>query len=328
MDNETLPVALGVDIGGTKVAIGLVNTRGDLVWPIANHRVPFDDLGVANPDGILDIIEPYVHRMLASDRRIHGVGLSVCGNIDTDTGEAVLVPNLHWRNVPFGSMAKRRFGLPIYSATDVRQAALGEWKWGTARGLRYFAWVTIGTGFGAYLVLDGKLYGGVHGFAGNFGHNVMEVNGYPCGCGQRGCVETFVAGPAIARAGQNVLDKGESPLLAELAEGGLVTTEMVFRAEAAGDKACAEILSDVVQRIAISLAGLVNTLDLEAVVLGGGVMKAGTKFLKQIDDCTRLYLMTEEARRDLRLVAESLPNAAAMGAAADVFQRVGDLPAS
>jgi glucokinase len=250
------------------------------------------------------------------------LGVSICGNIDTVTGEAVLVANLRWYNVPFGQMLRDRFGLPVYAETDVRQAALAEAIWGVARGARHFAWATVGTGYGGYLFLDGKLYPGSHGFAGNFGHVAWdEVNGYPCGCGQWGCFETFVAGPAIARAGQLAVDKQRSPTLAELAAGERVTARMVFDAVEAGDPAAAAIIDEVIRLICINLSGLVNLLDVEMIVMGGGVVQATPWFVERISTRIRSYLMTVEAKRDLRIERESFPNSALWGAAANVFAK-------
>ena len=326
MQNKDRKFALGVDIGGTKIDVGLVDTDGNLIGEIDTHFVPFDEDGSAIPEGLLDIIEPYIEKARETPGTLRGLGMSVCGNIDMDTGEAVLIPNLHWRNVPFGPMAAERFDLPICLATDVRMAVLGEATWGIGQGVRDFAWVTIGTGLGAYLWLNGKPYGGKHSFAGNFGHNTIdEINGYLCGCGKRGCLETLVAGPAIARQGQAAVDEGRSPKLGQLAGDDLVTTEMVLRAEAARDPAAMEIIDGVVRWVAIGLSWLVNILDIDLIVMGGGVTKAGPEFLERINGRIREYLMTEEARQDLRIVPESLPNAAIFGAAAYVFQGSGDI---
>jgi glucokinase len=313
-------IALAVDIGGSKVEIAVVDAAGQGHTPARKHPVPFDAAGIADPQGLIEIISPYVEQTRALPGQLHGIGLSVCGNIDRETGEAVLVPNLHWRNLPFGRMVAERFDLPVYSATDVRMAVQAEALWGIAKGVRNVAWATIGTGYGGYLFLDGKLYGGAHGFAGNFGHfTIDEINGYPCGCGRRGCLETFVAGPAIARAGQAALDAGASPLLRELTQDGRVTSHMVFQAEAQGDPAARAIVEDVVRRVSIGLGGLVNTLDLDMIVMGGGVVHASPDLVPRIDARIRQYLMTVEAVRDLRVVVESLPNSALYGAAAEVF---------
>ena len=302
----------------------MIDAAGQSHTPTAKHPVPFDAQNIADPVGLLDILAPYVEQARGLPGRLLGIGLSLCGNIDRATGEAVLVPNLHWRNLPFGRMAAERFDLPVYAATDVRMAAQAEALWGVAQGVRHFAWTTIGTGYGGYLFLDGKLYEGAHGFAGNFGHfTVDEINGYPCGCGRRGCLETYVAGPAIARAGQTALNAGTSPVLAELAQDGRVTSHMVFEAEAQGDPAAQAILEDVVRRVSIGLGGLVNTLDLDMIILGGGVVYGNPNLVARIDARIRQYMMTVEAKRDLRVVQESLPNSALYGAAAEVFVCTG-----
>jgi glucokinase len=205
-------------------------------------------------------------------------------------------------------------------------AALAEALWGAAREVRYFAWATIGTGYGGYLFLDGKLYRGFHGYAGNFGHSTWdERQGALCGCGKRGCVETYVSGPGIARAGQALVEAGKSPLLAQQAAGGAVTTRAVFQAAALEDAAAQAVISEAQRLTAINLAGLVNILDLEMIVVGGGVANASSGYVEQLGRRIRQYLMTEEAKRDLKVVRESFANAALIGAAGDVFLREGFL---
>jgi glucokinase len=204
---------------------------------------------------------------------------------------------------------------------------LAELNWGAAKNAKNFAWATIGTGFGGYLFLNGRLYPGCHGFAGNFGHVTLdEAKGYPCGCGKRGCAETFVAGPAIARAAEAAIASGASQALERLAAGRHVAPGMVFEAESKHDEAAKAIVAEVVRRVALSFAGLVNILDLEMIIVGGGVARGSADFLPRVDLRIREFLMTEEARRDLRIVPESFPNAALFGAAAELFHRLGDLP--
>ncbi|HSL30222.1 MAG TPA: ROK family protein, partial [Anaerolineales bacterium] len=194
---STQDFALAVDIGGTKVAFALVDNCGRLLTPLEKHYVPFNAEGAADPDGLLALMQPHVEQARRLPGRFRGIGLSLCGNIDLETGLAVLVPNLHWRYLPFGEMVQKTCGVPVFAATDVRMALLAEVLWGVARGVKHTAWATVGTGYGGYLYLDGKLYGGSHGYAGNFGHTTWdEINGELCGCGKRGCFETFVAGPA------------------------------------------------------------------------------------------------------------------------------------
>lgn len=319
--NET---CLAVDIGGTKMAIALVGRDGRARTPISAVYVPFDEKGIADPAGLIRLMEPYVQEARRARGNLAGIGLSLCGNIDTATGDAILVPNLHWRYLPFGKMVQDAFGLGIVAATDVCMAALAEHTWGVAKDVSHFIWATVGTGYGGYLWLEDHLYGGIHGFAGNFGHITLdEINGYPCGCGRRGCFETFVAGPAIARAGQAALDAGRSPKLSDLAMGKPITSRMVFEARAAGDPASIDIIENVIRLISINLGGVINLLDLKMIVMGGGVANASPDFVERINRRIRDFLMTEEAKRDLQVVKESFPNSALFGSAAMLFQKLG-----
>jgi glucokinase len=318
------PRCLAVDIGGTKIALAVFDPAGQPVTPVQTAPVTFDALGSADPAGLIAIIRSYLAEQNICPADLLSVGVSLCGNVDLQTGEATLTPNLHWRNVPFGSMLADALKIPVIPATDVRDAALAEHCWGAARGVNFFAWCTVGTGYGGYLFLDGKLYDGVHGFAGPFGHSTIdEINGALCGCGRRGCVETYVSGPAIARQGQRALSEGRSQFLADLSSGGSVSTAQVFQAAEMGDPTCQEIIDGAIRGICINLSGLVNTLDLEMIVLGGGVSHAAVDFVSRIDTRIRPYLMSAESRRDLRVVAETFDNSALVGAAGDAFLRIG-----
>ena len=326
MPNKACNCVLAVDIGGTNARFGIIDANGELIGEMNTFPVPLRADGVADEVELVELIR---HQLKQATQRVDllpAVGISLCGNVDRATGEAVLVPNLHWRNVPFGRMIQERCGVEVQIATDVRQAALAEALWGAASGVRNFLWVTVGTGYGGYLFLNGRLYGGSHGFAGNFGHTPLdEVDGYMCGCGQRGCVETFVAGPAIARAGQLALAKEQSQLLADLAASNQdeVTAPMVFEAFEAGDKAAQRILERVIFLICQNLGGAVNLLDLDMIVLGGGVCNGSEWFVKRIDQRIRDFLETVEARQDLQVARESFIDSALWGAAADVFAHRG-----
>ena len=238
------------------------------------------------------------------------------------------MPNLGWRNLPFGRLVSERFRLLVCVATDVRQAVLAEAIWGAGIGVENFAWATVGAGYGGYLFLSGRLYGGARGFAGNFVHITHdEINGYPCGCGRHGCFETYVAGPAIARAGQAAHEAGKSVILSSLANGGVISTRRVFHAIAPGDSVASQIVDDAIRLICINLGGLVNLLDVSLIVMGGGVTEAAPWFVERVDAGIRAYLMTAEGKRDLRVRRQSTPNAALWGAAAHVFAAEGLLEA-
>ena len=170
------------------------------------------------------------------------------------------------------------------------------------------------------------MYHGAHGFAGNLGHSIYDERvGELCGCGQKGCFESYVAGPAIAGQGQKACEEGRSPVLKELCRGKCddISTRMVFEAERQGDGAAHEIIEEVVRKLGISLSGMVDLLDLEMIVLGGSVWKGSPDFLERVDRRVRGFLMTEEAKRDLQIVLESFDNSALKGAGAYVFQEKG-----
>ena len=320
--------ALAVDIGGTKMDIAFINQKGELQAASQRMLVPFKEDGTADPQRILDMLAPFVNEANNKFNDVLGIGLSVCGNIDEETGEAVLVANLYWRNVPFGKMMQERFNLQVFSATDVRMALIAEVLWGKGAGYDNVAWMTLGTGYGGYLFLNGQIYGGAHGFAGNLGHSIYdEIHGELCGCGQRGCFESFVAGPAIADQGQKAANEGRSKILKSLQEkeDTSVTTRMVFEAAEKGDKASINIIDGVVRKLGISLSCMVNLLDLDMIILGGGVWNGSPDFVNRVDERVRGFLMTDEAKRDLKIVRESFKNSALMGAAANVFLKKGVL---
>ena len=318
---------LAVDIGGTSLRLGLINAEGRLIGEIERYDVPFAADGAGDLEGVLSIMAAHVERARGAVSGELRVGISLCGNVDLESGDAVLVPNLGWRNLPFGALVSRRLRLPVCVATDVRQAVLAEAVWGVGAEERDFAWATVGTGYGGYLFLNGRLYGGAHGFAGNFGHTTYdEVNGHACGCGRRGCFETFVAGPAIARAGQLAHEAGRSLILSALAHEGAISTRAVFQAIEMGDPVAAQIVDDAIRLICINLGGVVNLLDIKLIVMGGGVTKAAPWLVERINDEIRAYLMTAEAQRELRVVGESTANAALWGAAAHVYAVEGSLP--
>jgi glucokinase len=322
MPNLGSKSVLAIDIGGTNTRFGVIDIEGRLIGEMNTFPVPFRVDGSADEDELIALIQQQLKQARQTTDLLPAIGISLCGNVERSSGEAVLVPNLHWANVPFGQMIRDRCGIEVQIATDVRQAALAEALWGAARGRRNFLWATVGTGYGGYLFLNGRLYGGAHGFAGNFGHTPLDdIDGYMCGCGHRGCVETFVSGPAIARAGQIAVAKQQSPILTEMADSnqGQVTAPMVFSACDAGDETAQRILDRVTFLICQNLGGAVNLLDLELIIFGGGVCNGSEWFVEGIDRRIRDFLMTAEARRDLRIVRESFPDSALWGAAGDVF---------
>jgi len=317
---------LAIDIGGTKIELGVFTPEGEMLVPSMRIAVQFNNKKEADISHIAAAAKDYFQEFKTIGWKMMGMGISACGHVDKTGKIVVLAPNLGWRDYPAGDILEGIFDLPIHMEVDTAMAATAEMMWGAARNVKNFAWCTIGTGMGSYYVLNGKLFGGTHGFAGEIGHiTIDEVNGHPCGCGRRGCLETYVTGPAMARAGQMAVKRGESDMMREMARNSEVTSRVVVQAMKEKDPAACEIINDSINMIAKVMGGLANTLDLEMIIIGGGVANAIPNFIQIIQERIRDYLMFEEAKKDLRITAESFNNAALYGAAANFFIKEGIL---
>jgi glucokinase len=271
--NDTLVV--GVDIGGTKVAAGLVDGRGEIKSQI---RTPM----VANreaADGLAAVVSA-IDLLFAQDTkarvRIRGIGICAPGPLDPHTGVVVNPPNVPcWRNFPLAAEVAKVYDVPVKVENDANAAALAEGIWGAGRGFHHIFYATIGTGIGTGLVCDKRIYNGRTGAAGEGGHMSIDYNGPRCGCGKPGCIEILAAGPAIARRARAKLAAGQRPQsnILDLARGNIdaVTSEMVGHAYAAGDPLAKEILQETVKLLALWLSNIVDLLEPDVMIIGGGV---------------------------------------------------------
>jgi glucokinase len=246
------------------------------------------------------------------------VGVGAAGMVALGTGHLLFAPNIAWRDVRLKELVHEATGLPVQVENDCTAAAYGEWRVGAAKGVRDVLYVGVGTGIGGGLVVDGRLYRGAHGYAGEIGHVAVEPDGLPCGCGNRGCWETVASGGAIARDGRRAVTRHAHSLLAELAGGvpDSVTGDMVSDAASQGDPAARGILAEVGARLGRGIAGLVNVLDPALVVVGGGASAAGELLLAPARHAYRAAVEGRGERPDVPLVAAALgPDGAAIGAA-------------
>lgn len=269
---------IGVDIGGTKVAAGLVDHEGKI---FAQVRRPMASCGeaAAGLEAVkkaIDSLSNQIKHMPESSSKFQGIGLCAPGPLDPQTGIVVNPPNLPcWRNFPLAAKVADIYGIPVKLDNDANAAALAETRWGAARGHRYVFYVTIGTGIGTGIVLDGRIFHGNTGAAGEGGHVSIDYNGPRCGCGKRGCIETFAAGPAIGARTRHRLGAAPSPrsLILEMANNNIeaVTSETVGKAFVAGDPLAREILQETAGFITVWLGNIVDLLDPDIIVIGGGV---------------------------------------------------------
>ena len=273
---------LGVDIGGTKIAVGIVDRAGKI---LAQGRTPM----VANgtPGAALDAVVCAIDSMLSTSGQIEGIGICAPGPLDPKSGIVLNPPNLPcWRNFPLAEKVRARYNVPVRVDNDANAAALAETLWGAAQGLHYVFYATIGTGIGTGIVFDGVIYHGKTGSAGEGGHVSIDYRGPVCGCGKRGCIEILAAGPAIgARARDKIsAEPSRGKTILDLAQGTIsaVTSQHVREAFESGDPLAREVLKETVHLLTIWLGNIVDLLDPDVIVVGGGVAAMLRSFFEEI----------------------------------------------
>ena len=286
---------VGVDVGGTKVAALVVDASGR---PLARAVRPMLDRGPS--DGV-DVIAAAVLAAVTEaggPARLGAIGVGVPGRIDATTGSVRLATNLDWRDLPLAARLGEAFGVRCAVENDVRLAAAGLLGLEVARGARSMAYLAVGTGIGAGLVLDGRLYRGPRGTAGEIGHVIVQPDGEPCSCGQQGCLETVASGPSIARHAADEVARGANTSLAAL---DTISAKDVYDAARDGDAVALRITRQAGAYLARQIGALVLTCDLERVLIGGGVAGAGAVFLDPI------VAELDRQRARSALLAELLP---------------------
>lgn len=262
---------LGVDIGGTKVAFGLVDRDGKI---LTQGRKPMMAHGTADAafQAVVDAIDSL---STTEGGEFHSIGICAPGPLDPKTGIVLNPPNLPcWRDFPLAEKIRNKYNLPVKVDNDANAAALAEYRWGAARGYHYVFYATIGTGIGTGIVLNGHIYHGKTGSAGEGGHQSIDYRGPICNCGKHGCIEILAAGPAIgARARSKFADGTRHSTMLEFAGGSVeaVTSEMVGKAYTAGDSLAREVLAETVELLTAWLGNVVDMLDPDVLVMGGGV---------------------------------------------------------
>ncbi len=266
-------IFIGVDIGGTKIASGLVNDSGQV---IVRARVPMIANATAADgfDAVRIAIDSVFIRLGPADE-VAGIGVCSPGPLDPRSGVVINPPNLPcWRNFALGDEVARAYRVPAFIDNDGNAAALAEAKWGAGKGYRNVFYATIGTGIGTGIIFDGKIYHGRTGAAAEGGHVTIDYRGPLCGCGKRGCIEAFASGPAIAeRARRAVSLSTTSSMMLEVAGGNIeaITGEMVAKAYAGGDPAAASVLSETVDLLSWWIGNIIDLLEPDVIIIGGGV---------------------------------------------------------
>lgn len=267
---------IGVDLGGTKLLAGVVDS--DLG---VHHRSVRRARG-ADESEVLDTVVAAVEESLAAaEAEVAAVGFGIPSVMDLRRGVAVSTTHLPLRGVAFRDVMAERLGLPVFVDNDANGALRAEQRFGAAAGVRTAVMLTIGTGIGGALLVDGRIVHGADGAAGEFGHTVVEMDGLPCPCGGVGCLETVVSGTALAREGTRVAHATPESALGRVAASGRpVTGALVTELAHDGDRAARDVVALLGMRLGVGLASIVNLLNPEVVVVGGGVIAAGDMLLE------------------------------------------------
>ena len=299
---------LALDIGGTKLAAGVVDASGRV------HSFVVEPADTAEgPDRVLERLFELGRRAVAESALtwtdVHAVGIGCGGPLDTERGVAIAPPHLPgWHDVPVSHLAERAFERPVALENDATAAAAGEHRWGAGAGVRNMVYLTISTGVGGGVVIDGRLYRGAGGNGGELGHVTVDWHGRFCrGCGRRGCLEAYVSGTSIAERAQ---------------EAGLGETsaEDVAAAARAGDAKAVAVWDETVEALACGLTSIVNLFEPDLVVLGGGVIRSGEQLLGPVRERVRASTMKPAGQADI--VASAFGDkVGVVGAAAIVYDR-------
>ena len=295
-------LVVGVDIGGTKVAAGLVDVNGEIE---AQTRTPMVGNGEANAGlaAVTSAIDLVLgDDLLAGDAKartsIRGIGICSPGPLDPATGIVINPPNLPcWRNFPLAAEVARIYRVPVKVENDANAAALAEARWGAGRGYRHIFYAGLGTGIGTGIVFNGRIYNGRTGAAAEGGHMSIDYRGPRCGCGKPGCIEVLAAGPAIARRAQAKLaEQASNPALGQsrmldLAHRNVeaVSSEMVGQAYLEGDPLAAETLRETVDLLSLWLSNIADLLEPDAIIIGGGVAAMLGPFFSDISQGIARY---------------------------------------
>ncbi|MFD4705241.1 ROK family glucokinase [Gottfriedia sp. NPDC058432] len=307
---------VGVDLGGTSIKLALLTNNGEFIdkWEVPTDK---SDSGKHIPKTITIAIEEKLKQMDKTKEDIAGIGIGAPGSVRLEDGLIFAAVNLGWVNFPLKEILEKESGIPVIVDNDANIAAVGEmWK-GAGNGAKDVVMVTLGTGVGGGVIVNGDVAHGISGSAGEIGHITVQLeNGVLCNCGKTGCLETISSATGIARiANEKLQNTTKETVLKEMSNDSPITAKDVFEAYSNGDEVAEEIVNHVMKYLALVLAGVGNTLNPENIIIGGGVSNAGELLLRPLKKYFDEFAFTT-VRDSTKLSIAKLGNdAGAIGAA-------------
>jgi len=279
MGLETKDLAIGVDLGGTKILVALISVEGKIIKEIECKSSKHGAEHISNT--IINAINQLLENV--NRGRLRGIGVASAGVIDLKRNEIVYANNLSLENYAIGALLKGHYKLPVRVCNDANSAAIAEWIWGAGKGKRNLIYITVSTGIGAGIISDGRLITGINDSAGEFGHMTIIHKGEQCECGNRGCLEKYASGTALAKLANQRM-KNHSSLLHDLKTGSEVTNEEIALAAEKGDPLSISLLKEVGEYLGAGVTSLIHLFNTEAIVFGGGVMNMSDFILPTVKE--------------------------------------------
>jgi len=276
------PPVVVIDLGGTKTIAAIISHPPQVV--AKEYFLTLADEGM---EAVTGRIFSAIDRLLSAENiepsQLHSISIAAAGAIDPERGVVTLSPNLPgWRDIPLRDIFNKRYKVNTVLINDANAEALGEHRLGAGKGVDSLILITVGTGIGGGIIINGRLYTGASGSAGEVGHITIDVNGPRCSCGNTGCWETLASGRAMAREAKGRVSRGEKSILTEMVKGEIeeITTEKIGAAAGEGDPLALEVISRAGTYLGIGMVNLVNIFNPEMIIVGGGVAKMGELLLE------------------------------------------------
>lgn len=320
---------VGVDLGGTNIVSLLMTGKGEIVG--RDTRLT---LAKEGKDKVLSQIVNSVERILEesetklgiSSKSIIGLGIGSPGPLSIKKGLVHFTPNLPgWTNVPLVDILRDKLALPIFLENDANAAALGEWWRGAGKDVDNLVLLTLGTGIGGGIIIQGEVFHGAWDTAAEIGHMIIHEGGLVCGCGKKGCLEAYASATGVIKRTLSAMREGEKSILVGAVKnrGENITCELVYKAAEKGDSLSRWIVEETARYLGIGIASIVNVLNPEMVILSGGMIAAGALIFKPVRKYARENALAA-AIEGVEIVPAALSgNSGAIGAAATVLKRAG-----
>ena len=274
---------IGIDLGGTNIGIGIVDGNNNLIYKTSmptKQNVGFKEIA----DDMIFLINKVLFDAKLSMDQLKGIGIGVPGIVDPKTFKIIECVNLKWRDVSIKEYIEEIIDVPVFIGNDATVAGVAEYAIGAMKGFNMGVLLTLGTGIGAGIIINKKIYDGAHGIGSEIGHLIVGENYYDCNCGRNGCLETFCSSTAIIRYSQKLIKDGKESIISELVENDLskINGKIIFQAAKFNDDVANMVIDRMVKYLAIGIVNTISVLDPEVIVIGGGLSAAGDFLLLKL----------------------------------------------